>query len=296
MTDKHALGWYLHNALNSDCCDLLIGVIDQFAPCLHGGAIKQTRPWSPPGNRRKAKQPVCPEAASSHKALAKLLADFASKPAPGSGVFETNSAHAAAALGLDALEQDLLLLITRGSARHRPMRTFIDAAWGAVEELPRLAAALLGVEAFEVQLRLEKTARLIACGLIAIDPEPYGDFSSAANPLPRVSRLMRSPFGTAEAWVQGLLGAHAKTPLGWSDFAHVHPSAEMATRLLHRAARGGEARNVSTTLIQPGLEFKLWCSALVQWLCGWWHVGLRAVVQAVQGSGDRRAWVPHSVT
>jgi hypothetical protein len=55
-------------------------------------------------------------------------------------------------------------------------------------------------------------------------------------------------------------------------------------------------RNVSTTLIQPGLEFKLWCSALVQWLCGWWHVGLRAEVQAVQGSGDRRAWVPHSVT
>jgi hypothetical protein len=27
-------------------------------------------------------------------------------------------------------------------------------------------------------------------------------------------------------------------------------------------------RNVSTTLIQPGLEFKLWCSALVQWLYG----------------------------
>jgi hypothetical protein len=59
---------------------------------------------------------------------------------------------------------------------------------------------------------------------------------------------------------------------------------------------GGAGRNVSTTLIQPGLEFKLWCSALVQWLCGWWHVGLRAEVQAVQGSGDRRAWVPHSVT
>jgi hypothetical protein len=57
-----------------------------------------------------------------------------------------------------------------------------------------------------------------------------------------------------------------------------------------------KVRNVSTTLIQPGLEFKLWCSALVQWLCGWWHVGLRAEVQAVQGSGDRRAWVPHSVT
>jgi hypothetical protein len=26
-------------------------------------------------------------------------------------------------------------------------------------------------------------------------------------------------------------------------------------------------RNVSTTLIQPGLEFKLWCSALVRRLC-----------------------------
>jgi hypothetical protein len=29
-----------------------------------------------------------------------------------------------------------------------------------------------------------------------------------------------------------------------------------------------EIRNVSTTLIQPGLQFKLWCSALVHWHCG----------------------------
>jgi transitional endoplasmic reticulum ATPase len=123
-------------------------------------------------------------------------------------------------------------------------------AWGVVEELPRLAAALLGVEAFEVQLRLEKSARLIACGLIAVDPEPFGDFSTAASLLPRISRLMCNPFSTAEAWVQGLLGAHVKTPLLWTDFAHLHPSAEMAARLLRRAAHDGEA-GVHLLLVGP---------------------------------------------
>jgi SpoVK/Ycf46/Vps4 family AAA+-type ATPase len=250
MTDKHALGWYLHNALNSDCGDLLLPVIDQFVPWLHGGALKQNRPRTPPGGRRKTKPPPGHEETASHDELAKLLADFASRPEAGAGVVETNTLHAAAALGLDGLEQDLLLLITRGNARHRPMRTFIDIAWSVVDELPRFAAALLGVDAFEVQLRLQQTARLIACGLIAVDPEPFGDFSSAANPLARISRLMHSPFGSAEAWVQGLLGARVKTPLRWSDFAHLHPSAEMAARLLRRAARDGEL-GVHVLLVGP---------------------------------------------
>jgi SpoVK/Ycf46/Vps4 family AAA+-type ATPase len=248
MTDKHPLGWYLHNALNSDCGDLLIGVIDQFAPWLHGGAIK--RPGMPPTGRRKKKQPDGRETIASRGELAKLLAEFASKPTAGAGVLEKNTLHAASALGLDVLEQDLLLLITRGNARHRPMRTFIDQAWGAVEELPRFAAALLGVDTFEVQSRLERTARLIACGLISVDPEPYGDFSSAANPLPRISRLLHSPFNTTEAWVQALLGTRVKTPLRWADFEHVHPSAEMAARLLRRAARAGEL-GVHVLLVGP---------------------------------------------
>jgi transitional endoplasmic reticulum ATPase len=61
---------------------------------------------------------------------------------------------------------------------------------------------------------------------------------------------MRSPFNTAEAWVQGLLGARVKTPLLWADFAHVHPSADMAARRLRRAARDGEA-GVHVLLVGP---------------------------------------------
>ncbi len=250
IPEKHALGWYLHNALNSDCCDLLIGVIDRFTPWLSGGEIKQDRSQTKTARRSKTGQSAAPEANASREQLAKLLVDFASKPASGAGTVETNTLHAATALGLDVLEQDLLLLITRGNARHRPMRTFIDMAWSAVLELPRLAAALLGVEPFEAQLRLEKAARLVACGLITVDPEPFGDFSSAASPLPRVGRLMHSPFSTAEAWVQGLLGMRMKTPLRWADFAHVHPCAEMAARLLRRAARDGET-GVHVLLVGP---------------------------------------------
>ncbi len=40
------------------------------------------------------------------------------------------------------------------------------------------------------------------------------------------------------------------------------------SRYLLRPQSVRSERNVSTTLIQPGLEFKLCCSALVQWLCG----------------------------
>ena len=41
-----------------------------------------------------------------------------------------------------------------------------------------------------------------------------------------------------------------KRRLGWSDFAHVHPSAEMATRLLRRAALDGET-GVHVLLVGP---------------------------------------------
>jgi SpoVK/Ycf46/Vps4 family AAA+-type ATPase len=246
--EKYALGWYLHNIMASDCRDALIGVVDRLVPCLQGGKIKPEQPWAPPG--RKAERTAGSESASP-EALSRLLADYATRPAAATDIVERNAIHAGTALGLDALEKDLLVLVVRTDARRQPMKTFFQLAWNQIEELPPLFAALLGVEAYEVESRLEKAARLVACGLITVDAEAaFSDFACAVTPLPLVARQMRKPFGTAETWVQALLGEQARTPLRWSDFAHVRVSADMAARLLRRAARGTEA-GVHVLLVGP---------------------------------------------
>jgi SpoVK/Ycf46/Vps4 family AAA+-type ATPase len=242
--EKHAFGWYLYNLLNSDCCALLLEVVDQFAPWLEGETIKPDRPRikSKAGRRLlRAQMAAGEEDVASRDELLESLSDYANKPDPELGIAETNTKHAAAALGLDTLEQDILALVIRGNSKRQPMRDFINHAWERVEELPRFVAALLGVDPYEVELRLDRSAKLMSCGLITVDPAPFGDFTSAAKPLPRVARLMRKSYATAEAWAQELLGEQVTTPLNWSDFAHVHDPAEMAARLLRRAARDAEA-------------------------------------------------------
>jgi len=54
----------------------------------------------------------------------------------------------------------------------------------------------------------------------------------------------------------------------------------------------GRGRNVSTTLIQPGSEFKLCLVALVQAVLGMGRLAIGAS-PIFQDPDDRRAWVPH---
>ena len=186
------LGWYLYNILQSDCCELLLDVVDRFAPCVHGRPIKPEKPWNPPGSR-SAEPSADGESIAAQIELKSLLAAFETAPTI-SNVVEMNARHAATALGLDPLEEQLLLLVLRSGAPWQPIRKFLDAAYGEVQELPRLAAALLGAETHEVELRLQRSARLATCGLVSVDMTPVGDFSSTARLLPRVARQMRNPY------------------------------------------------------------------------------------------------------
>ena len=211
-------------------------------------ARKARETLEPPGSR-SAGPTADGESIAAQTELELLLAAFETAPTI-SSVAEMNARHAATALGLDPLEEQLLLLVLRSGAPWQPIRKFLDAAYGEVQELPRLAAALLGAETHEVEIRLQRSARLATCGLVSVDMTPVGDFSSTARLLPRVARQMRNPYRTAEAWVQALLGEQVTTPLCWQDFAHVHNFAEMAARLLRRAAHEGEA-GVHVLLVGP---------------------------------------------
>jgi hypothetical protein len=177
--EARILGWYLYNILQSDCCELLLDVVDRFAPSVHGRPVKPEKPWSPPGSR-SAGPTADGESIAAQTELELLLAAFEIAPTI-SSVAEMNARHAATALGLDPLEEQLLLLVLRSGAPWQPIRKFLDAAYGEVQELPRLAAALLGAETHEVEIRLQRSARLATCGLVSVDMTPVGDFSSTAR-------------------------------------------------------------------------------------------------------------------
>jgi transitional endoplasmic reticulum ATPase len=177
-------------------------------------------------------------------------------------------------LGLEPRDCDLLLLALHGG-NGGFMEQCLSEAWEQGEDIARFAGSLLRAHAVDrrisgcnrtffaaqrggkeivrkggfVQARLARSAPLLTSGLMRVRRDNM-EFSQALHVPFRIRSLMRTPCGSAAAWVEAVLGSPACSDLRWSDFRHLQPQADMTARVLRRAARNNEA-GVHILLVGP---------------------------------------------
>ena len=139
-----------------------------------------------------------------------------------------------------------------------------------------LIAALLGAFPAEVETRLMPEAKLLASGLLHVEPD--GDIQV----LDRVTSLVRRGVCVASDLRDQLLGASLGEALPWDAFAHLGREAETAAAVLRAALAGGE-RGVSVLLYgSPGTGKTSFAATLAA------RVGaaLRPVTEADEEGGE----------
>ena len=155
----------------------------------------------------------------------------------------------AAALDLDPVEAAIAELALHYRLDRRVERLFdtVSERHNGQHRFHRdagLIALFIGAFPAEIDARLMSDARLLASGLLHIEPD--GDIQV----LDRIVSLIRRGVAAAPDLRDQLLGATLGEPLPWDAFAHLGREAETAAAVLRAALAGGE-RGVSVLLYGP---------------------------------------------
>ncbi|MGH6877547.1 MAG: AAA family ATPase, partial [Rhizomicrobium sp.] len=113
-------------------------------------------------------------------------------------------------------------------------------------------AVLVGSDAREIDLRLNRSSRLASCGLLT--PEDDGCRGIGRGSTVRLShqlrRTMFRPFRSRAAWLSALAGPVLKPELAWDDYVHLGEAADLARHVVIGAARA-KAKGVNILFHGP---------------------------------------------
>jgi SpoVK/Ycf46/Vps4 family AAA+-type ATPase len=243
--ERRQLGWYLHNCAASAAA----GDLEQVM-------LVRLNRLSPVGRQAfdldGFDEDVVPDAQSRHRRrreLRRALKRYA-EPLPGNDGVERNAAFARDEFGLDATDNEILLLLLRYE-RNAELERLADEVLRRLQSPVRALAALLAAEPREIQRRLVADAPLIAGGLLSLNGDHAGvglagtcGYCTLTRP---VRRVMLGSFDCRQDWAAALLGPPLSTPLAWEDFAHLGAPRDLAAAV-GSGARTGGVRGVNLLL------------------------------------------------
>lgn len=231
----HQVGWYLRNAARGPEAETVFRLVEGYAERLADRMSDTEDEMEPEDGFGEDEADLEDDAASRPTPRKKLsleqrraeleefLVHFSDKP-PVDAAVENNVRYAAGEFGLDALDIEILLFVTRYS-NNSLLEEFADEIHENIRHhsVPSAVAVLLGRSEQEVTERLCAGAPLIENGVLAIDPGGAG-LAGVRGELRMTQALlksMRQPHDTYESWSGTILGRPLAAQLPWDDYAHL---------------------------------------------------------------------------
>jgi transitional endoplasmic reticulum ATPase len=214
--------------------------------------------------------------------LRSILGRFEQVALPGDPAIE-NISFACREFGLDCIEAAILLLLMRYE-RNSELKSFVDEIEARINAAPEIIAILIGEASRNVDARLGRDSRLVACGLVKLEDEGCRGIGSrrCVRLSWQLRRVMFHDFRSRAAWIAALAGPVLKPELAWDDCAHLGEAADLVRHVLIGAARA-RAKGINILLHGPvGTGKTEFCKVLAA-ECG---LSLRAAAEADENEND----------
>jgi transitional endoplasmic reticulum ATPase len=248
---KRQLGWYLRNGAESAFAE----DIKHFVATAMGIPPGNTQPEDDDEDiygllNLNVHQPRPPNGKPIDLTqLQRVLRTFVAAPKSAESL-EQNVAFATEEFELDALDQEILLLVLRYERIAR-LETLADGMVRKLRSVSRAVACLVGADHRHVLSRLSPGGALVDLGLMTMNDEGnafsgLGGLLHIAQPL---KNIMHRSYRSREEWVNAILGPPLSPTLQWDDYAHLASYRELAVDIASGAVAG---RAVGVNLLLHG--------------------------------------------